>query len=136
MPPRTHQTRRASVLGPPPTPPPLKTIINAFVGNAPSDVADQKTVWMPTKGWPGGRLGPEVTDGSIRLISSTTEGSRQPFRLLTVLLRQAIFAPAQDCGRVSGVRSQTRPVSLSNTASLSQFVRTKNRTEAGSFRSH
>ncbi len=44
-----------------------------------NDGADQWWAdWTLVKGWPAGKVGPGMTDGSTRLASSRTDGSRQP----------------------------------------------------------
>jgi hypothetical protein len=102
-------------------------------------VADQYTFDSTVvKGWPAGRVGPgDATEGSIKLASSEIEGSRQPFRPPTLLMRHVGLARSACATRfVPGARSHTRPVSRSSTASLFQSVKTTKRVEAGSFWSH
>ena len=52
---------------------------------------------MLVKGWPAGRNGAEVAFGSTRLISSTTDGSRHPFRPPPAFFAQRPSASLQGC---------------------------------------
>ena len=87
--------------------------------------------------WPVGNVGPgRATEGSIRLASSWIDGSRQPLRWPVVRAAHWNRASAHRRTSLSGAFSQTSPVSLSNTASLFQFVRITNRVAGAIFRSH
>src|SRR5688572_23569972 len=87
------------------------------------------------KGWPGGRAPGEGTVGSTSEVNSWIVGSRQPRRAPTFLRMQWLCASNQVRPNVlfggltprSGDRSQTSPVSRSNTAAPSMFERTMNR---------
>src|SRR3989442_8355617 len=90
-----------------------------------------------TNGWPGGRVGPgEATEGSTRLASSGRDGRGQPFRPPTALLAQVKRTFAEETAVVCGDFSQTKPVSLSNTASLLKAGRMTNLCAADSAWSH
>src|SRR5205807_8581378 len=71
-----------------------------------------------------------------RLDSSVRDGRRQPFRPPTALLAQVKRTFAEDTAVVWGDFSQTKPVSLSNTASPLKAWRMTNRCDAGSTWSH
>src|SRR5262245_15147360 len=89
----------------------------------------------PRNGCPKGRCGAVVTDGSNKLASSLTVGSRQPARPPVVL---DTHVPLANCHGAlpTGVRCHTTPVSRSSTASLFMFERTMNRVLLGSVWSH
>lgn len=63
-------------------------------------------------GWPVGKDVLKLTV-SIRLVSSTTEGSRQPFRPLTGLSRQVLRVSDQYCcGLVGGEIKHTQQIEV------------------------
>src|SRR5207244_3702295 len=95
-------------------------------------VSDQYTAdWTARNGWPGGRVGPGgAMEGSTRLASSGRDGSRQPFWPPIFFSMQVRRATLQVALVVSGDFSQTRPVSLSNTASLLKAGRMADRCAA------
>lgn len=78
-------------------------------------------------------MGTGATDGSSRVVSSTTDGSRQPLRPPTALLRQRKQTLAHVSLSACGDFSHTKPVSLSSTAWLLNAAKTTNRWLAGSF---
>src|SRR2546428_9770326 len=120
MPPRTHQTKKGtSVLLPVNATPLPKSTPHAPEGASASVVADQlmENDWTLVKGWPLGIVGPgDGTDGSTRLASSCTEGSRQPVRPPVVRPVHWNRALLQAVAVVDGDCSHTSPVSLSRTA--------------------
>src|SRR5262245_21056421 len=80
------------------------------------------------KGCPTGRSGsPPGLDGSTRLASSGSVGSRHPIRPPFPLEWQLHWAEAQVNSAATGDRSQTSPVSLSRTASSWNSCSTLNR---------
>src|SRR6266850_4619980 len=95
-------------------------------------VSDQYTAdWTARNGWPGGRVGPGgAMEGSTRLASSGRDGSRQPFWPPTFFSVQVRRATLHLVLVVCGDFSQTKPDSLSNTASLLKAGRMTNRCAA------
>src|SRR5262245_31945036 len=88
---------------------------------------------MLVNGWPAGKVGPGDTEGSTRLASSGTDGSRQPLRPPVVSFAQWNRALGQFWVFVSGDCSHTSPVSLSRTAAPPKSVKTVKRELFGSF---
>src|SRR5678816_4696405 len=78
------------------------------------------------KGWPSGSL-ISVEDGSIKLLSSCTVGTRQSLRPPVLLDKHRCCAHSQSYISSRGDRSHMSPVLLSLTASLLNSVRTVKR---------
>src|SRR6266705_5088196 len=82
MPSRTHQNgtlcAQLMKVAPPPRP---KCTPHEPLASSSTLVSDQYTAdWTARHGWPGGRVGPGgAMEGSTRVVSSWSVGSRQPF---------------------------------------------------------
>ena len=122
------------VLNPLSTLPVSKNTSHALFGLPAIVVADQyASISTLVKGWPGGRVGPVLIEGSTRLASSITDGSLQPLRPPTSLSAHATRAAVHDSSIVSRVFSHTSPVSSSRTAAPPKALKIVNRETLGSF---
>src|SRR4249920_498023 len=134
MPPRTHQAWKVMVLNALSTLPVSKNTSHALFGLPAIVVADQyASISTLIKGWPRGRVGPVLMEGSTRLASSEIDGNLQPFRPPTSLSAQPARALVQDTSVVSRVFSHTSPVSSSRTAASPKALKIVNREALGSF---
>jgi hypothetical protein len=137
-PPRTHQTPRAKVSAEtwsseklaPPIPRVYPTLRCPAASVSVPGVTVQKLVepvGRLSNGCPKGRNGTLVADGSKRLASSFTIGSRQPKRFPVLRVTHLLTELLQLKPAVAGDRSHTSPVSRSRAASLFQSASAMNR---------
>src|SRR5438874_13808243 len=116
-------------VAPPPKP---KCTPQAPLGSSPALVDDQYTADRTDRnGWPGGSARPGgATEESTRPDNSSRNGNRHPFWPPTFFSMQMRRLSLHLALVVCGDLSQTRPVSLSNTASLVNAGKTTNRCDA------